>query len=220
MAGAYTANSSSSSFNDLYTHLQTFPTPLLPPGKSIDGNLTDQISSLYLHPALEALLHILNHDLPSAHFLCRKMQSAPAYEGMYIHGLLHRIEGDYDNTRAWYFNVQDAECFTSVWGEATQEERKEAEGIKHQYRVGKVPAQKKTRDFLDKIELLKKKKQGDKNALEEESKREIEELVQWCVNKFGTNKLDDATQAWVGNSDEIRQKGQNMTTGTEGHRKF
>ena len=198
----------------------TFPVPLLPPGRSYDGKLTDKIASLYLHPTLEALLHILNHDLPSAHFLCRKMQSAPAYEGMYCHGLLHRIEGDYDNARAWYVDVQDNDCFTSVWGQATSEEREEAEKIKDQYRVGKVPAQRKARQFLDSVEKLKKTKSGDRQQLEKESRREIEELVQWCVKKFGTAKLEDATKAWVGNSDEIREKGQSMTTGDTGHRRF
>ena len=219
MAGVYSSDAKTS-FKDLYDHLVTFPVPLLPPGRSYDGKLTDKIASLYLHPTLEALLHILNHDLPSAHFLCRKMQSAPAYEGMYCHGLLHRIEGDSDNARAWYVDVQDNDCFTSVWGQATSEEREEAEKIKDQYRVGKVPAQRKARQFLDSVEKLKKTKSGDRQQLEKESRREIEELVQWCVKKFGTAKLEDATKAWVGNSDEIREKGQSMTTGDTGHRRF
>lgn len=209
-----------STFKDIYANLQTYSAPLLPPSKPHNSALTDAIASLYLHPTLEALLHLQNHDLASAHFLCRKMQSAPAFEGMYIHGLLHRIEGDYDNTRAWYFDVQDSECFTSIWGEATDEERKEAESIKDQYRVGKVPAQRKPRDFLDRVETLKKKKQGDKEALEKESRREIEELMQWCMDKFGTDKFEDATKAWVGNSDEIKQISENMTTGNDGHRRF
>lgn len=148
------------------------------------------------------------------------MQAAPAYEGMYIHGLLHRVEGDYDNTRAWYADVQDSECFVAVWGEATEEEQKEADDIKGQYRVGKVPAQKNVRLFLDAVQKLRKDKQGDREALERESRREIEELVQWCIDKFGTSKWEDANKAWVGNSDEIKQMGQSMTTGDTGHRHF
>lgn len=219
MSSVYTGQTSIS-FTDLYTHLKTLPTPLLPPGHSHDATLTDKISSLYLHPALEALLHILNCDLPSAHFLCRKMQAAPAFEGMFIHGLLHRVEGDFDNTRAWYADVQDSDCFEAVWGKATAEEQKEADGIKDRYRVGKVPAQKRTRDFLDAVEKLKKQRQGDRGALEKESRREIEELVQWCIRKFGTGKCEDANEAFVGNSDEIRKMGQSMTTGDTGHRNF
>ncbi|KAL1311073.1 hypothetical protein AAFC00_001282 [Neodothiora populina] len=218
-SSVYSANSSES-FDSICDRLKTFPTPLLPPGKSYDGTLTDKISSLYCHPALEALLHILNLDLPSAHFLCRKMQSAPAYEGMYIHGLLHRIEGDLDNTRAWYADVQDSDCFISVWGEATHEERKEADSIKDQYRVGKAPAQKRTRDFLDAVENLQKHKQGDREALEKESRREINELLRWCKDKFGAGKWEDAKKVWVGNSEEIKNMSQDMTTGDKGHRHF
>lgn len=219
MSSVYTANDSAS-FDHIYSLLKTFPIPLLPPGKSHDAALTDKIASLYLHPALEAQLHILNHDLPSAHFLCRKMQSAPAYEGMYTHGLLHRIEGDYDNSRAWYADVQDSDCFISVWGEATEEDKKEADEIKGRYRVGKVPAQKSARQFLDAVEKLKKHKEGERQSLGKESRREIEALVQWTANKYGSNKWEDASEAFVGNSDEIRQMSQNMTTGDQGHRKF
>jgi hypothetical protein len=74
------------------------------------------ISSLSLHPVLESVLHILNLDLPSAHFLLRHMQAPPAFEAMYLHGILHRVEGDLDNARAWYTDVQDSEAFRYVWG--------------------------------------------------------------------------------------------------------
>lgn len=78
---------------------------------------SSRISELSLHPVLESLLHILNLDLPSAHFLLRHMQAAPAYEAMYLHGILHRIEGDLDNARAWYGDVQDSDVFRAVWSE-------------------------------------------------------------------------------------------------------
>lgn len=76
---------------------------------------SSRISELSLHPVLESILHILNLDLPSAHFLLRHMQAAPAHEAMYLHGFLHRIEGDLDNARAWYRDVQDSEVFKAVW---------------------------------------------------------------------------------------------------------
>lgn len=34
---------------------------------------------------------------------------------MYVHGMLHRVEGDIDNARAWYGNVCEAEVFKEVW---------------------------------------------------------------------------------------------------------
>ncbi|KAK5231976.1 hypothetical protein LTR47_006816 [Exophiala xenobiotica] len=69
------------------------------------------ISSLQVHPVIEAALHLLNLDLPSAHFL-----APPAWEAMYAHGILHRLEGDIDNARAWYGDVKDAQVFQAVWG--------------------------------------------------------------------------------------------------------
>lgn len=84
------------------------PSPLHP-------KLCTAIAALEVHPALEALLHILNGDLSSAHFLTRHMESPPAFEGMTMHALLHRVEGDIENARCWYFDVMDADVFKYAW---------------------------------------------------------------------------------------------------------
>ncbi|KAL9086221.1 MAG: hypothetical protein Q9159_004286 [Coniocarpon cinnabarinum] len=109
-------------------------------------NLTSEIAALQLHPVIECLLHLLNADLVSAHFLARRLQGAvpirdydvasardaastedrgpqqiqgveeaeerdlkeripPKIEGMLLHAVLHRLEGDYENSRAWYTDV-------------------------------------------------------------------------------------------------------------------
>lgn len=105
------------SYSTLLAQLRaTCPTPLLPPSKPHTPSLASVIASLALHPTLEAALHMLNHDLVSAHFLVRHMQAAPAYEGMLLHGILHRIEGDYDNARVWYRDVSRSDVFRHVWG--------------------------------------------------------------------------------------------------------
>ncbi|KAL8696457.1 MAG: hypothetical protein Q9201_007645, partial [Fulgogasparrea decipioides] len=144
-----TPNPQYPTFCALYTHLlTTFLAPLLPPAKPNSPDLAAAISSLSVHPTLETALHILNADLPSAHFLVRHMQSPPAYEGMFLHGILHRVEGDYDNARAWYSNVSDSEVFRYVW-------REEEEG-------GKEGAMK----FLDAVEGLRKRGEGNRGELE------------------------------------------------------
>ncbi|KAG9558743.1 hypothetical protein KCU71_g19804, partial [Aureobasidium melanogenum] len=204
MTSVYSANSPVS-FDELLAHLKSLPVPLLPPAKALDPTLTDKIASLYLHPALEALLHLLNHDLPSAHFLVRHMQSDPAFEAMYLHGILHRIEGDFNNTRAWYHDVSN-------------EEKAEVEKKKDQGET-KMPPQKSARDFVDSLEKLSKG-QGDKQALAKESRREFDTVLDWCIKKFGTGKHTDASKAWVQPSQEISQKGQDMVTGNDGFRKF
>ncbi|KAI9752666.1 MAG: hypothetical protein M1815_000370 [Lichina confinis] len=106
------------SYGALLSQLRTTcPTPLLPPSKAHTPSLTSVIASLALHPTLEAALHMLNHDLVSAHFLVRHMQAPPAYEGMLLHAILHRIEGDYDNARVWYRDVSRSDVFRHAWGE-------------------------------------------------------------------------------------------------------
>ena len=88
-------------FPSILSQLLAHPAPVLPPPCVLLPSLTGDIAALSLHPTLEAALHILNHDLPSAHFLVRHMQADPAFEGMFLHGILQRVEGDYDNARAW-----------------------------------------------------------------------------------------------------------------------
>ncbi|KAK5702898.1 hypothetical protein LTR97_003844 [Elasticomyces elasticus] len=175
-------------FDSLYAHLTTtYSYPVLasqspnPHSKA----LSHSIASLSLHPTLESILHILNGDLSSAHFLCRHMQNEPAWEGMYIHGLLHRVEGDYRNAEAWYGNVAETECFQHGWGGEQGLEDAKA--------------------FIRRIEKLRKEKVGSLEELEAESKREVDALVEWCKQKFGTGKMEDASQAWVEPSEEHRK---------------
>jgi hypothetical protein len=78
---------------------------------------SDRVARLDLHPVVESALHILNLDLPSAHFLLRHMQAPPAHEAMFLHGILHRVEGDVANARAWYADVRASDVFEAVWGE-------------------------------------------------------------------------------------------------------
>ncbi|EMC96267.1 hypothetical protein BAUCODRAFT_33617 [Baudoinia panamericana UAMH 10762] len=126
------------------------------------------------------------------------MQNKPAYEGMYIHGLLHRIEGDYRNTEAWYGDVAESEVFEHVWPGGLED----------------------AKAFLRRVEKLRKEKVGDIRALEQDSKREIAALVEWCRQKFGTNIVADATTVWVEPSEEHRKIASKMLVGGEGWRQF
>ena len=193
-------------FSSLYTHLLTLPTPLTPPAKPTSPALTADISALTLHPTLEAALHILNQDLPAAHFLVRHMQAAPAHEGMFLHGILHRVEGDYDNARAWYGNVAGSDVFQETWGDG--------EG-----------GEEKARAFIGRVEGFvkrgeKEEEEGEREGLERESAREIEAAVGYCRRKFGEEAVPDATGAWVKPGEEHRRMGEEMVSGGEGFRKF
>lgn len=116
---------------------------------------------------------------------------------MYLHGILHRIEGDYDNARAWYKNVHESEVFAKVW-----------EG------------EEQAREFIGRVEVLVKKKEGDKEELEKESLKEIKAVVEYCRAKFGDQEVKDATDAWVKPGEHHRKIGEDMVSGDKGFRKF
>ncbi|KAJ9641886.1 hypothetical protein H2199_005099 [Coniosporium tulheliwenetii] len=226
-------SSDSPSFQSLVSTLSALPPPLLPPGHSRLPHLTAAIASLLLHPTLEATLHLLNHDLPSAHFLVRKMQAAPAFEGMLLHAMLHRIEGDYNNARAWYADWEgpvvqkkgDEMEAGEEGGEkgewdgraANADELEEVETVKGPRRGG--PALRRALEFVDAVEKLKRDGEGNKAELEGVSGREIRRMLDWCVRRFGTEEVLDASGAWK-QSEAHREMQVDMTTGGKGFRKF
>ncbi|KAJ9666047.1 hypothetical protein H2201_003725 [Coniosporium apollinis] len=247
-------SSDSPSFQSLVSTLSALPPPLLPPGHSRLPHLTAAIASLLLHPTLEATLHLLNHDLPSAHFLVRKMQAAPAFEGMLLHAMLHRIEGDYNNARAWYADCAGAGVVGWCWADgedgdgekgegpvvqkkgdemeageeggekgewdgraANADELEEVETVKGPRRGG--PALRRALEFVDAVEKLKRDGEGNKAELEGVSGREIRRMLDWCVRRFGTEEVLDASGAWK-QSEAHREMQVDMTTGGKGFRKF
>ena len=125
------------------------------------------------------------------------MQAPPAYEGMFLHGILHRIEGDYDNARAWYSNVAESEIFGKVW-----------------------ESEEKAMEFIGQVEDLMKKGKGDRQDLEKESEREIKAVVEFCREKFGEGEVSDARAAWVKPGEDHRRMGEEMVTGGKGFRQF
>ena len=194
--------SAASSYQAIYDQLLQYPPPLMPPGHLHSTELRASISDLSLHPALESALHILNVDLPSAHFLVRHMQSSPAYEAMFLHGILHRIEGDYDNARAWYSDVKDSDIFESVWD-----------------------SEAKASNLIDDIEKARKGSKDEKAALDmselgRRSLGEILRVIAFCEKKFGTERVEDASHVWVGMSEKHKEMSKNMVTGGEGWRQF
>jgi hypothetical protein len=50
-------------------------------------------------PLVRSLLLLMAGDLERAHIL---VQEASDADGTYIHGIVHRVEGDFDNARYWF----------------------------------------------------------------------------------------------------------------------
>lgn len=202
------------------------------PKKPQEAQLTAIIADLQVHPTIEALLHILNHDLPSAHFLVRHMQAPPAVEGMLLHGILHRAEGDFNNARAWISDVSDA-C------EGYQPKRKEEGQRLDSEIVEQVGSNSHVSDSLvkfvyggqhpgwliDAVEAFRRQKQGQSRdgegaQIEQRIRDEAERLLDWCKSKFGSRVWRDATKAWVANSEEIGKISADMVSGGKGYRNF
>lgn len=205
-----------------------------------------RISSLSLHTVLESMLHILNLDLPSAHFLLRHMQAAPAFEAMYLHGILHRVEGDLDNARAWYIDVQDSEAFMDVWS-GHQGYRRSASGSENAQNVSQPcqhnssatsqsltrtndaytsqtadnskPAIERALFFLDTLADAKTTVCSGQPAaghLIQTSLDELSCLWDFCEKKFGTEPVLEASDIWVSMADKHADIAEKMITGGEG----
>ncbi len=202
-----------------------------PPGKTRNPRLTAQIADLRVHPSLEALLHILNADLPSAHFLVRHMQAPPAVEGMLLHSVLHRVEGDFNNARAWMDDVKDA-C--EGWVPKKRSEGQQLdEDILDQMQGGRnvkislieyVYQEGEAKTLIDTTESFRKlkgkKADGDEARIEESIREELRRVLSWCRQKFGDRAWEDASSAWVKNSEEVSKMSNDMISGDKGYRKF
>ncbi|KAJ4378994.1 hypothetical protein N0V86_005871 [Didymella sp. IMI 355093] len=218
-------------FNTISTQLLSTASLVKPPSTPKAQNTTSLIADLQLHPTLEATLHILNHDLPSAHFLARHMQAAPALEGMLLHGILHRCEGDFRNARLWIGDVGDAcEGFKPKKrdeGERLDEDvagKCGCEGIdeslvEHVYGSEGVGGAKR---LIDDVEAFRKRKGGEseEGRLNERIRQEMTKVLEWCAKKFGTQTYADASSAWVKNSEEVQKISNDMVSGGKGHRDF
>jgi hypothetical protein len=215
----YAASTFSELYESLLSQCRTNP-PLLPPVAAFAKttprtlrvpNLGNETANLSLHPTLEAALHILNLDLPSAHFLLRHMQCAPAWESMFLHGILHRIEGDYNNARAWYGDVKDSEVFAYAWGR-TSDSSSTSEVPKSGIDAALA--------FIAETQSLKETGRGDGDELGSRSLDEIQAVVAFCAKRFGVQRVEDAREIWTKSEGKIKEKAQAMVVGGEGWREF
>ena len=86
------------------------PSPLVPT-TALDPSLTREIEALKAEPALKAALHLWNDDLDRCHTIA---QDLPSADGSYLHGLMHRREPDYGNSKYWFRRVGAHPAFPEV----------------------------------------------------------------------------------------------------------
>lgn len=211
----YATTTFSELYESLLSRCRTDP-PLLPPVAAFAQTtrktlrvptLGSEIANLSLHPTLEAALHVLNLDLPSAHFLLRHMECAPAWESMFLHGILHRIEGDYNNARAWYGSVKDSEVFAYAWGRSSDSDS-DTKGPKSGIEAAL--------GFIAEIQSLRETGKGDREELGSRSLDEIQAVVAFCAKRFGVQKVEDARDVRARNEGKLKEKRQAIVVGSEG----
>lgn len=83
----------------------------LVPKKVLDAALTPEIEALTAAPALKAALHLWNDDLDRCHTIA---QDLPSADGSYLHGVMHRREPDYGNSKYWFHRVGVHAAFPDV----------------------------------------------------------------------------------------------------------
>lgn len=161
------------------------------------------------------------------------MQAPPALEGMLLHSILHRCEGDLRNARLWLGDVGDASAgFVPKKrgeGERLGEDVRGkcgCEGVQGEGGlVGWVYGDEGGEGLVGDVEAWRKGKgkggRGEgKEELEERIRREMGRVVEWCVLKFGSGRWEDARSAWVKNSEEVQKISDDMVSGGKGYRKF
>jgi hypothetical protein len=104
-------------------------------------------------PVLQAALWLYADDLDRSHRICQQIDDAT---GSFWHGIMHRREGDFDNSRYWFNKVGDHPAIS---------------------RIGYDP-----RDFISAVEKRHAEAPEDLVALQ---RREWETLFTWCAAEYG-----------------------------------
>jgi hypothetical protein len=200
------------SMEHAYLSLPTSPATVHIPQKTQDKS-SATIASLSLHPSLEAALHLLNLDLPAAHFLVRHAQSEPAWEMMFLHGILHRIEGDIENARCWYGDVEDSDVLKHVWASSDLSWEQFLNRVEKQKDI--MAGRKNSRE-----ETQPEDRQAEQESLRKTSLWELKEVLGFCEGKFGISEVADAGSTWVQPEAAVADKSNAMIVGGEGWREF
>jgi hypothetical protein len=90
------------------------PSPLVP-AKIRDADLDREIAALKAatdaERAVKSALHLWNDSLLAAHELAQEIHTPT---GSYLHGVMHRREPDYGNSKYWFHKVRAHPLFPAV----------------------------------------------------------------------------------------------------------
>jgi hypothetical protein len=181
-----------------------------------------QIADAGVHPALESVLHLLNDDLFSAHFLLRKMQEDKWCK--YLHGILHAREGDILNAKCWFRDTPD-DVLSLIYGQDAPQVEASHWLDRFTLATGKDPV--RTRQDTEDAELVVNRAYNESELeviaqedLQEPVRKhlwfELTKMLNHLENMYGWAKVDGTT-AYTKDSQAL--KDQNRILG-EGWRSF
>ena len=93
------------------------PLPPLCPAAPWDRALSRRIAAAGLPPAVASALLLWNDDLDASHTLS---QALPDRFGSWLHGAMHRREGDYSNSKYWLRKVGTHAGFAQMTRRASE----------------------------------------------------------------------------------------------------
>lgn len=95
------------------------PMPSLAPKKVWDTEISHNIMEMQITRddetmALQSALLLANDDIEQAHRLAQEIHTPT---GSYLHGIMHRMEGDYENATYWFSRVGLHPCYVQIASE-------------------------------------------------------------------------------------------------------
>ncbi|WP_088105835.1 hypothetical protein [Halalkalibacter urbisdiaboli] len=158
------------------------PLPLLCPNEAWDADITKQIEQLSIKEltgrdepselaalATKSALLLWNDELDKSHTISQGLQQEL---GSYLHGLMHRREGDFSNAKYWYSFVGDHPMYETLYEKAAS--------ISEQVRSW---AKWDPYQFIDAVEKVVKRKVEETEEAEQLRRIQVIELtllLQYC----------------------------------------
>jgi hypothetical protein len=88
--------------------------PALVPARVHDPTLTSRIEAVSAPPAVRAVLHLMNDDIDRAHTIAQSGEGDATLD--YVHAIVHRREGDWDNSKYWFSHAAGQPVLRTVYG--------------------------------------------------------------------------------------------------------